>query len=389
FPSSCQAFFTVRDYYWGLVVYDLRRHIECLQVLTSLTLEPGQTQVYPFSWDQRDNAGVLVPSPGIYTVDGFLGYPEPLLRSSTEIAIAPDCRDTIDNDGDGLVDFPDDPGCADPGDQNEEDFFGIVEVTVQTDQIVYFPEEEVLIDIALTNVGEDRVTLGFVCANPEAQIGFVVEDLQGEMLFDSTDTECQGAIRSIRLRPGQTEIFPRSWSQFDSSGQPVPIPADLIISSQINSNEGLPEGSARILIGPACHDGLDNDLDGRIDHPDDSGCAGPGDNDETPPIDLRISGSRLGWSEIPEAHAYDVVTGDLTRLNRSGGDFSEAVVACVADDHPANELLFEQEGPEPGSGFWILVRSVHAGGNGTYDSDSRSQVGTRDPGIDAAPLACP
>jgi hypothetical protein len=33
--------------------------------------------------------------------------------------LTPECRDGIDNDGDGLVDFPVDPGCADSNDNGE------------------------------------------------------------------------------------------------------------------------------------------------------------------------------------------------------------------------------------------------------------------------------
>ena len=33
---------------------------------------------------------------------------------------SPQCSDGIDNDGDGLVDFPDDPGCIGPNDDSED-----------------------------------------------------------------------------------------------------------------------------------------------------------------------------------------------------------------------------------------------------------------------------
>ncbi len=36
----------------------------------------------------------------------------------------PDCSDAVDNDGDGLIDHPDDPGCADAGDDSEKDETG-------------------------------------------------------------------------------------------------------------------------------------------------------------------------------------------------------------------------------------------------------------------------
>ncbi|HKJ36008.1 MAG TPA: beta-propeller fold lactonase family protein [Solirubrobacterales bacterium] len=48
---------------------------------------------------------------------------------------------------------------------------------------------------------------------------------------------------------------------------------------------------------PACSDGLDNDGDGKTDHPADPGCAGPNDGDETDPLDntapkLKLKGKK-------------------------------------------------------------------------------------------------
>src|SRR5690606_36034198 len=37
------------------------------------------------------------------------------------LAAAPECSDGADNDGDGLVDFPDDPGCESADDDSELD----------------------------------------------------------------------------------------------------------------------------------------------------------------------------------------------------------------------------------------------------------------------------
>jgi len=37
------------------------------------------------------------------------------------VSLNPECSDGIDNDGDGLVEFPNDPGCTDPNDNSEAD----------------------------------------------------------------------------------------------------------------------------------------------------------------------------------------------------------------------------------------------------------------------------
>jgi hypothetical protein len=45
-----------------------------------------------------------------------------------------------------------------------------------------------------------------------------------------------------------------------------------------------PSSSAyEVRLPPACSDGLDNDGDGRVDHPDDNGCAGRNDGSEDRP----------------------------------------------------------------------------------------------------------
>ena len=53
--------------------------------------------------------------------DDFFGHGRVNLNGALTLALAglPDCGDGIDNDGDGLSDHPDDPGCDDEGDASE------------------------------------------------------------------------------------------------------------------------------------------------------------------------------------------------------------------------------------------------------------------------------
>src|SRR5690606_16355056 len=45
--------------------------------------------------------------------DGLVDYPDdPGCTAPGDRSEGPDCADGLDNDGDGLVDFPADPGCA-------------------------------------------------------------------------------------------------------------------------------------------------------------------------------------------------------------------------------------------------------------------------------------
>jgi glucose/arabinose dehydrogenase len=125
-------------------------------------------------------------------------------------------------------------------------------------------------------------------------------------------------------------------------------------------------------------DGLDNDCDGTID-------------------DVAIPGAVLGdaigtntfsWSALPAAASYDVVRGHLNALG-GGTPFSSARTdLCVA---AATPLLQAGAGadPAPGALFWYVVRGRSCSGAGTYDSGAPGQIGSRDPGINAAAGACP
>jgi len=84
---------------------------------------------------------------------------------------------------------------------------------------------------------------------------------------------------------------------------------------------------------------------------------------------------------------YDVVRGDLTTLRQTDGDFLLATQECLASDH-ADHSLSHTATPAPGDGSWYLVRELD-NGSGTYDEPSGSQVGFRDPGIDASAGARP
>jgi len=82
------------------------------------------------------------------------------------------------------------------------------------------------------------------------------------------------------------------------------------------------------------------------------------------------------------------VWGDLQTLRANGGDFSEAVEWCLADDTSETDLYFDTD-PEPGQVFWFLLRCASDSDVGSYDSDTLAQIGSRDPGIETSPASCP
>lgn len=107
-----------------------------------------------------------------------------------------------------------------------------------------------------------------------------------------------------------------------------------------------------------------------------------------PAQELTVSRDSLSWTPVLAATGYDVIKGDGRTLRNSGGDFSEATQECLADDLYGTSLDLGAA-PGPHEVFWYLLRYNHTAGAGTYDSDSLSQAGSRDPGISSSPSPCP
>ena len=105
------------------------------------------------------------------------------------------------------------------------------------------------------------------------------------------------------------------------------------------------------------------------------------------PVALELSSSSLLWNATGEAIGYDVVFGDLGALRSSGGDFSQATLDCLTNDQPGTTLASGVP-PDPGEGFWFLVRPEVAGGGGSYDLCGTSPRESRDAGIAASGQGC-
>ncbi len=161
-----------------------------------------------------------------------------------------------------------------------------------------------------------------------------------------------------------------AWTSCDGT-----IPAGYV-ANRVDCNDA----SASVNPGAAevCNN-VDDDCDGTIDN-----AAAPGPFNS---VTLRSDEPVVEWTPVAAAQAYDVVFGDLGLLHSSGGDFTAATLACVADGTTSTSANFSVL-PEVGTGFWILVRGDNCAGDGTYDSGDPAQVGSRDAEIEASPLSC-
>ena len=218
--------------------------------------------------------------------DGRVDYPndpgcaEPLDRDEADPAVAPACADEVDNDGDGAIDYPQDTGCGFAGDDDEVDVCGqgvrvgvypFGAASVLTDTRDAGDDAQPSCDVG---GGPDRV---FVYDNPySAQLTISVDHPETverttvavRAACDAVDSEVQcdageppglrGVVVVDRAPPGPLYIW-------------VDHPFGLggVVRLSIES-ERLPAG---------CVDGVDNDGDGFVDG-DDPGCVGPADEDE-------------------------------------------------------------------------------------------------------------
>ena len=107
----------------------------------------------------------------------------------------------------------------------------------------------------------------------------------------------------------------------------------------------------------------------------------------TPILTVGKSGASasLTWTAVGGATGFDVATGDLGVLHATGS-FQSSTQACLAG-HAVDAAATDSSTTAAGIGRWFLVRAANCGGAGTYNDGT--QIGSRDPGIQASPSHCP
>jgi len=199
-----------------------------------------------------------------------------------------------------------------------------------------------------------------------------------------------GSTPNPYVTPGSSDPPPPPIADLDRDGLPDSVDSCPTVADPTGTDtdaDGMGDAcdNCPLDFGSCCAEicnGVDDDCDGFIDNG-----AAPG------PVDVRLNpqpfppGPELSWTAIPDTQSYDVVLADLGTLRDSGGDFTVATLGCLADD-VRETSLGELPTPVPDQAFLILVRGNNCAGPGTYDSGAPSQVGSRDPGINAAPATC-
>lgn len=183
------------------------------------------------------------------------------------------CQDGLDNDGDGRVDFPDDPGCASATDNDETN-----PVTPPT-----------LLDLpAKVTISSDWGT------------GYCADTV---VVNTTTDTVRWRTVFTVQGRV--TKLWNAVWSQGGNQ----------VTATGAGWNDLLAAGSTasfgfcadRPKPKAACADGIDNDGDGRIDYPADPGCTSAGDTDETDPTGAGLGTTLVTRSDWGSGYCADVI----------------------------------------------------------------------------------
>jgi hypothetical protein len=172
------------------------------------------------------------------------------------------------------------------------------------------------------------------------------------------------------------------------AGAPGRYAGRLLVSDGVNTSELRSDALFNLCNfsngGVELCNGIDDNCDGTTDN---AAAPGPVSVELNPQPFPPAPGIVLTWTVDPLAQTHDVVFGDAGVLRSTGGDYMRATLGCLADDFTGTTLA-SLPTPPVGRAYWFAVRGNNCAGPGTYDSGSPSQVGSRDPGINASPDAC-
>jgi hypothetical protein len=186
-------------------------------------------------------------------IDGNGGYDEAKVTIAVLEQEDPQCSDGLDNDEDGLTDYPNDPGCEngeDDDEYNETNNENHAPVA-KNDKATTYKEEAVYIDVLANDTDEDGDNLTIISLTPPMNGGI---DIVNGQVYYIPEPEFVGL-----------DTF--TYTISDGNGG---TDTAMIMVNVIKKEGPLPQ----------CSDGLDNDNDGLVDYPEDPGCENPKDDDE-------------------------------------------------------------------------------------------------------------
>lgn len=255
--------------------------------------------------------------------DGKVDYPfEPGCASvdgddERDPTPAPVCGNGLDDDGDGPIDFPADVGCtaASAGSESEPCGFGVdvVDVTATgraSGTTAGAPDRLVPRCDAAATGGErvfairvDRRAAALRARLAPGFLGAVLHVRRGDCRVPASEVSCTIGD-SLEVSPAEPGVyFVTVDSDFGAGAFSLEVEVLLEDGSPCDAAGGprrcadglvCRAGAAGASCGrPACSDGVDNDGDGVVDFPRERGCEGATDDDETDPVVPAVCGNGM------------------------------------------------------------------------------------------------
>ncbi len=192
FGSTCLASYSILTID-GSVVYDHQAHVACGQMFTNLTLRPGDTRIFSFSWDQVTDGGIPVQPFRSYRIQGILlsAKPSPGLSAETTIFVMREASESS------------------------------LAFTARTNQATYVPGESANITVILTNIGLETIVMHF---GSPCFVQFVVLDESRHAVYNSSKWwGCIQVLTDEILAPGESRSWLFPWGLTTDTGKPLPV----------------------------------------------------------------------------------------------------------------------------------------------------------------------
>ncbi|MEZ4469583.1 MAG: hypothetical protein R3F60_02035 [bacterium] len=258
------------------------------------------------------------------------------------------CADGLDNDRDGRVDFPDDPGCVDAADDDEADPIPLPQCSDGLDN-----DADGELDLAdpdctgPTDPTEGGLNPTTVCHNQQ--------DDDGDGLVDFPfDPGCFAAGHNSEADPSPR---PACANGEDDDGNGVAdFPADPGCAGAGDEEE------APVEPPPACANGVDDDGSGSTDWPDDLGCDGAGDGSEVSPCGAGAFVIDLNRHlEANEAYDGDLRDAPAHLVAECGGGAGGERIFSYEVRRPLDRLVFSTRHPETEAPVVLALREQCGG----------------------------
>lgn len=258
------------------------------------------------------------------------------------------CADGLDNDRDGLIDFPDDPGCEDESDDDELDLPEAPDCDDRVDN-----DADGLIDSADPDCNT-RLDPSESGDNPTRACNNALDDDDDGLIDFPFDPGCEtaGGISEADRVPA-----PACANGMDDDGNgATDFPTDPGCTAAGDVTE------AEIDPPAACANGADDDGSGAVDWPADPGCDGAGDltevspcGAETPVIDLN---QHLLGDDDFQADLTDVPANLVAECGGAAG--GEYVFRYVVE-RALDRLVFDTRHPETAAPVVMYLRDTCRG----------------------------